>query len=136
MSLVQTNILLKDFKEVEKLLDNYCLLANEEMIFQFQSAMFCHGVGGMLTCCNQLWKLSHDRRLKTIVDKCKNRMNDLIIKDENDNRLFINKDGNSFGEIIESSTYDSIINGQMSCLLSFLEAEHQTSIFKKIVCIE
>jgi hypothetical protein len=122
--------------DASEIVNNYINSINMLGYDSFISAMFCHGLGGILTCTNILYRETLNNKLLMIIESCISKYADMLIVNEMNTEMFTNKDNNLNGEVEESRIYDSIINGQMACILPLLNyIDDKNSSIEYITCL-
>lgn len=103
----------------------------------FLSSMFCHGIGGVVVCLRILYTLSSDIRLLEWINKILERFKHFYYDDQDVRERLINYDYDVERDCIsESLSVDSLINGQISAILSLLNLISDCQYFEYLVCLK
>ena len=135
LSLVSASDILGLNEEKEDLINNFIKMVKTEGILEtFKSHMFCHGIGGLIVVLDQL--ISKNKQDKDQLEECHELVLEKEFKSIKDNKnQFLNYDLNNEKKLVCTKINDSLINGNMSCILSLLNCYDEDKIYEKITCI-
>lgn len=135
LSLVSASDILGLNDEKEDLINNFVKMIKTDVILEtFKSHMFCHGMGGLIVVLDRL--MSKNKQAEDQLEECYELVLEKEFKSIKGNKnQFLNYDLNNEKKLVCSKINDSLINGNMSCILSLLNCYDEDKIYEKITCI-